>query len=269
MDNQQLQEEKIRLEIEKLKAELKNLRRPFWLSQGHYLLALSGAAALLVGVYQIRKTSYEFRLAELRKTEIQAETKKLENDRAQYESELATLKATREALTQENAKLGTQIAELSKYISRNRPTADEFNKQLEAIRAGVFPLRTSLPSETEGAIIGVSVETWLELLQDGRVSASTKVWGTSAAWEKIGIPGYRVTIFDINSEVPIYQFSLPSRIFKGEPFEPLRSSSTEGTSAHRYRYNETQDSDIRLPQDVVNKVFSTSQIRAEIERSSR
>src|SRR5690349_23074852 len=114
MDNPQLQEEKIQLEIEKLKAELKNLRCPFWLSQGHYLLALSGAAAMLVGVYQIQKTNHEFRLAELRKTEIQAETKKLENDRAQYESELATLKATRKALMQENAKLGTQIAELSK-----------------------------------------------------------------------------------------------------------------------------------------------------------
>ena len=254
MTIEELQYQKTQLEIAKLNAEITNLRRPFWLAQGHYLLGLSGVAALLVGLYQIKKTNHEFRLAELQKTKLEAETKLLENTRDDYNDEIEKLNTDRTAIQKENAALGAQTQEMAKYVTTQKPTAAEFNAQMAAVRAKTFPLRPTMPSLKLPP--GLKGQLTLEMSQDGKLAVTVKLSGIALA-KTVKTPAMDVTIRDIQSGATIHSFRIPSATITGK--EHLTMSGWSPRKDYQYKADQQIPVDA-LTAEIANKVFSSAQI---------
>jgi hypothetical protein len=115
-------DERAKLEIEKLRAELAELKRPFW-KQPSYLavfLPVGLAAITLVGAIV---TGY-----------FDAERKRLEAERAQLQSELTALKSTRDTLQVQTVQLRKDgqaiVTQLHTSLAAMKQAADDKEGQL-------------------------------------------------------------------------------------------------------------------------------------------
>lgn len=145
MGEQELQVEKLRGEVEKLKLELKNLQQPlraYLLNPASYLTALTALIGVLafVGQSYVKDAQAEYAKAqlersELRKEKLQQEQGSLQQGKEKLQQEQASLKEDKARLEADYSQLGTAYQEMQGKRDVLKAEIDSLSAKLTQLQA--------------------------------------------------------------------------------------------------------------------------------------
>jgi hypothetical protein len=142
----QITDNKGRLELEKLQAEIDNLKRPWWQNPTFWVAVATTLIAFFGVVVQYVRSSNEYQLAEIGRQRALLETERAERLQEKYRSENGTLQVENAKLERERTQLQGQRTQLLNQIVQAR-------EQLQQIPA------SSAQATSRGELLAQAEET--------------------------------------------------------------------------------------------------------------
>lgn len=129
------QEEKVQLESEKLKLEIRELRRPVFLKIGFWVSLVS----IGVAVYQTYRSDYEYKLAELKKAMAERDLRQLEDRKREAWDSVAAMTKQYDELQASVNQLKDQREKLQKDTAESQQTVNKLAERIRGLLAKSAP----------------------------------------------------------------------------------------------------------------------------------
>jgi hypothetical protein len=179
-----MSEDKLSLECEKLKEELRVLRRPAWKT----VPGVTAILAVTATVIQFAHSRRQYDLARIEHAQVQLKTMELSRDTAALTAKRAELEEKVAEVDQQERALRTEVADLTKYVADN-PHLKGANEIITMMRTRNFPL-TFRGNFTDN---GFKVVVTGQLALSGELKATVEVVGPGS---RFASKGYRIEILD-------------------------------------------------------------------------
>lgn len=246
-------------ELEKLREELKQLRRPTWRTP----TGITAVVAVLAVFVQYHNSERKLDLAKIQQATIQLELPRLEAKRDQVKQEIAELAAKKAQLATEEAGLREQVANLQKSASKSAPLADA-NQIIKSLREVNFPLRsagTLQPTDTCRASITATITG------DGILVAKATATNESAAATSFW---FEVALLPLETNQPMLTLpfgpvAVPQSQHIHIPGPKILGQSIGGGFGFRQPGESSQEFKYQLNPSVLEKLFLHSQIVVKLK----
>lgn len=225
-----IEEDKLKLEIQKLTKEVRHLDRPAWRTPA----GITAILAIAAFVAQFLHSQREYNLANLERAKVEHEIVQLQDKKTAHQHDLDALKDERDRLTTEQAFQRKQVATLTTFLQENAGL-NGAHALIERLHQAHFPLSFSANNYLRDATYGSCNGT---VGNDGTVTINVQVSGYPLPNQNVSI-AYKVEFSDIETgevlqTIETGQITWP---VKGYPFKSSYSKDIPSTKLDKRAFN--------------------------------